>query len=111
MGKSVVKEGAVLSCSLGTEDSILRVPRSHGVSAQAGNQANISDCIGGINIISFHKCRCEYPPVPCNPEIVIKWLKGQKNCILDGEPALLEDCIVPCIYGGIIKIITNGQKS
>lgn len=43
MGKSVVKEGAVLRCSLGTEDSILRVPRSHGVSAQDGNQANISD--------------------------------------------------------------------
>lgn len=111
MGKSVVKEGAVLRCSLGTEDSILKVPKSHGVSAQDGNQANISDCIGGVNIKSFCECRRDFPPVSCSPGIVIKWLKGQRNCILDGEPALLENCIVPCIYGGIIKIITNGQRS
>lgn len=110
MGKNIVKEGAVLRCSLGTNDSILKVPNTHGASAQGGNQANIADYVGGLNIQSFCSCKRNNPPVPCLPNIIIKWLKGQKNCILDGEPILLEDCIVPCVYGGIIKIVKSGQK-
>lgn len=110
MGKNIVKEGAILRCSLGTKDSVLRVPENHGASAQGENQANVTDYIGGVNIKSFCKCNRSSPPVSCSPNIVVKWLKGQKNCTLDGEAVLLEDCIVPCVYGGIIKIIKCGQK-
>lgn len=110
MGVSTVKDGAVLVCSLGSASSILKVPVCHGVSSQGGNQANVADSVGGLNIISFCKCSRQIPPVPCTPQTQMKWLKGQKNRILDDERALLMDCIVPCIYGGIISITNSGQK-
>lgn len=110
MGYSVVKEGAALVCSLGTSQSILQVPEFHGVSTQGGNQANIADSIGGVHILSFCRCKRSIPPVACFPETGMKWLKGQKDCILDGEPALLENCIIPCIHGGVIRIVKTGQR-
>lgn len=110
MGYKVVKEGAILICSLGTSQSILKVPEFHGISAQGGNQANIADSVGGVNIMSFCNCKRTIPPVSCSPQTGMKWLKGQKDCVLDNELALLENCIIPCVYGGIIRIVKSGQR-
>ncbi len=106
---SSVCEGAVLECSLGTNTSNLLVPKFHGSYSVEKYQANITDCKGEINIPSF--CKCKRSPIlpACTPQIVIKWIKGHPDFILDGESALLKRCIVPCIFGGIIKIIENGQ--
>lgn len=110
MSESAVKEGAVLKCSLGTAQSELKVPNNHGVESQGGNQANIADCVGNVNIMSFCSCNRQVPPVPCMPIIQMKWVKGQKTRVLDGEFTLLENCIVPCIYGGVIRILSSGQN-
>jgi hypothetical protein len=105
-----VCDGAVLKCQLGSQESILKVPDFHGITIQEKNQANIQDYIPNYNIFTFCKCKRENPPVPCEPRIIINWLKGQKNCIVDNELALLDNCIVPCCYGGVIKIKTSGQE-
>ncbi len=110
MGLSIVKDGAELTCSLGTENSQLKVPTFHGALLQGGNQATIADYIGNINILHFCQCKRQIPFPACTPAITMKWLKGQKNCLLDGELALLEHCFVPCVFGGIIRFVSTGQK-
>jgi hypothetical protein len=105
-----VKEGAKLSCSLGSSSSNLKVPNSHGVCIQGQNQAVISDNAGNVNIMPFGMCKRSNPPVPCTPTIVMKWLYGNKGHMIRGELVLLNICIVPCVFGGIIKIDQSGQK-
>ena len=104
-----VSEGATIECTLGTNISILRVPDFHGVSTQGRNEANISDHIPNHNIFSFTMCMRSIPPVPCTPNVIIKWLKGHPNYTLNYDLALLERCIVPCTHGGIISIRQCGQ--
>jgi len=110
MGKKAVSVGAVLSCRLGTKTSKLRVPETHGVTTQGRNQANICDYEPYENIPDFGSCKRSTPPPACTPAIVMKWLKGQQDCVLDNDLALLEDCIVPCCFGGVISIVESGQK-
>ncbi|HIT86330.1 MAG TPA: DUF4280 domain-containing protein [Candidatus Coprocola pullicola] len=110
MSKRIVCEGATLACSLGTKISELQIPDFHGVLSQGKNQANINDYKPNYNILSFCSCKRSIPPVPCVPSVVMKWLKGQQDGVLDCELALLEDCIVPCTFGGIIRIENCGQK-
>lgn len=110
MSKKNVSEDAVLECQLGTEQSFLKVPESHGISSQGRNAANIADNVVDYNIFNFCKCKREIPPVPCTPVIKTKWLKGKEDCILGTEPILMEDCIIPCCYGGIIRIVKCGQN-
>ena len=109
MGQKTVSEGATLECSLGTETSELQVPIFHGVSGQNKNQANITDSKPIFNILPFCMCKRVDPPVPCIPVVIMKWLNGQPDCVLDYELALLEKCIVPCCQGGIIRIKKCGQ--
>ncbi|MDR2022920.1 MAG: DUF4280 domain-containing protein [Hungatella sp.] len=105
-----VKEGATLKCSLGTATSQLKVPQSHGASIQGRNQATIADHVGNVNILPFCMCTKTNPPVPCTPTIALKWINGKKDHQIQGEMALLNICIVPCMQGGIIKIDQSGQQ-
>lgn len=105
--KSIILEGAILSCSLGTKTSELQVLKYHGCSVNGKYQANIADYIGNKNILSFQQCKRQVPYPVCSPSICMKWIYGQSDFLLDGEPALLKSCIVPCLNGGVIKIIKN----
>lgn len=105
-----VREGAALSCSMGTSISKLRVPQSHGASLQGKNQATVADCAGNVNIMPFGMCMKTDPPVPCSPATASKWVNGKKDYQLKGERALLNTCIVPCTRGGVIKIEESGQS-
>ncbi|TCO67915.1 DUF4280 domain-containing protein [Marinisporobacter balticus] len=105
-----VKEGATLSCTLGTATSELKVPQSHGARMQGKNQATIADHVGNVNIMSFSMCTRVYPPVACTPSIALKWINGKKDFKIRDELALLNICIVPCMHGGIIKIQQSGQS-
>lgn len=107
--KDAVSEGATLECTLGTNTSKLKVPNFHGVGTQGRNEANIADYIPNHNIFSFEMCLRQQPPVLCEPMVIMKWLKGHPDYILDYELALLKRCIVPCCFGGIISITQCGQ--
>jgi len=106
MEAKLVIDGATLECSLGSKTSKLKVPKSHGIMVQNKNVANISDYVEEKNILSFSKCSKEGI---CKPKITSKWIKGQQNCIIDGELALLDICVVLCTQGGIIKVVDSGQ--
>jgi hypothetical protein len=69
------------------------------------NQATISDREGGENILSFSRCGRSTPPVACTPTILVDWLNGQNDFLVKTEKALLDVCIVPCAFGGIIRIL------
>jgi hypothetical protein len=109
MATELVKEGAILTCSLGTVQTELQVPKFHGTLLKGGNPANVGDNVGNVNILPFGECARSIPKPPCSPLIVTKWVKGQKNTMLDGDLVLIKESIVPCMYGGIISIVTSGQ--
>lgn len=99
-----VKDGEVLTCSLGSQNSILHVPVSHGSSVHGKNEATINDCRPGVNILPFGLCKRESLPVPCMPVILNPWLLGNKGVEINGEAVLLSSSILSCACGGIIKI-------
>lgn len=109
MSENIVISGAKLSCSLGTQDSNLCVPVSHGMKAKGENVALISDSKSNINIIPFCMCTKSYPPVPCTPTVAMQWINGKNDCTLGNIMLLLDRCIVTCSFGGIITIKDNGQ--
>lgn len=104
MGWNGVNHGTELQCTLGTKNCPLKVTEFHGVKLGGHNLANTSDYVGGTNVEEFGMCKRQTPPIQCVPDIVIKWLNGQKSFIIDGEPALSSESILPCMNGGIIKI-------
>lgn len=105
-----VKEGAKLACTLGTAESELKVPQSHGVSIQDGNEATIMDSVSNVNIFTFKTCNRQVPPVPCVPATVMPWINGKRDYVLDNQLALINICLVPCMFGGVITIKESGQK-
>lgn len=99
-----VKDGDTLICTLGSCDSALCVPVSHGNVIGEKNGATIKDCKSGVNIQSFGLCSGTSPSVPCQPVILNQWIMGDKSVEINGEAALLSTSIVSCARGGIIKV-------
>lgn len=50
-------------------------------------------------------CICE-----CIPKINKAWEDGNEKCKVDGKKTLIQTCILVCEYGGVIRIIDNGQE-
>lgn len=50
-------------------------------------------------------CICE-----CIPQINKAWEDGNEKCKVDGKKTLIQTCILVCKYGGVIRIIDNGQE-
>nr|WP_317357646.1 DUF4280 domain-containing protein [uncultured Tyzzerella sp.] len=108
MSKNVVN-GAILSCSLGTCKSKLIIPKLKNSLVNNETQAVVSDNIVGVNITNFCSCNKSSPPLPCTPVILLKWQLANEKHMIEGEVALLDNCILPCLNGGIIKIEKSGQ--
>lgn len=99
-----VTEGATLECTLGSMTSKLQVPMSHGSTILGKNQATIFDYTVGKNILPFQLCKKSNPPIPCTPVICMPWVNGKKDFMVKKQMALLNNCMVPCMLGGVIKI-------
>lgn len=50
-------------------------------------------------------CICE-----CTPAFTNHWSDGNKKSQADGRNTLIQTCNLVCQYGGIVKIIDNGQE-
>ena len=50
-------------------------------------------------------CICE-----CTPKFPQKWNDGNKKSKVDGKNTLIQTCTLVCEYGGIVKIVDNGQQ-
>mgnify|MGYP003300158363 CR=1 FL=1 len=105
-----VKNGAKLSCTLGSCQSMLCVPISHGSTLQGEFAATITDRKPNVNIMPFGMCTKSSPPVPCTPVFVMDWLLANPKYKIREEITLLNTCILPCMLGGIVKIEDSGQK-
>lgn len=109
MSQKSVRDGAILYCTLGTCKSKLIVLKGKTALINGEGQAVISDNVVGVNITNFCSCKRSFPPPACTPSIILKWQLANKKHTIGNEIALLDDCILPCLNGGIIKIEKSGQ--
>jgi hypothetical protein len=108
-GKTYVVEGATLTCSLGTIQNQLQIPKSHNIYIKGIKQANIGDHGGGSNILSFGPCHRSSPPPPCVMATSMKWVGGKENVFVDDEEAILNTSVNFCACGGVVSIVDDGQ--
>ncbi len=124
MPKFVCK-GARLKCLWGSQESDLDVIHPvNDVSLGKSPIANIMDNKPMMNVKPFGQCKSLMNPVvaaataanygvlkemPCLPGIVAPWMPGNPTVLIKGQPALMDNCKLTCIYGGMIQITNHGQ--
>ena len=121
---SYVCSGATMRCSFGDKSAKLTVYPDRTVFLTGQPMANISDHTSLYNIAPFGKCHTtRYPatgaataaahgrltPMPCVPGTMTNWRNGKDDYIIKGSPALLKSSYCKCCYGGIIRIVKDGQ--
>lgn len=121
---SYVCSGATMRCSLGDRSARLTVYPDRTVFLTGQPMASISDHTSLYNIAPFGKCHTtRYPatgaataaahgrltPMPCVPGTKSNWRNGKDDYIIKGNPALLKSSYCKCCYGGIIRIVKDGQ--
>jgi hypothetical protein len=121
-----VCKGAKLKCSMGDTLSEFNVTHPiKSVSLHGGTFGNIMDNKPMLNIGSCGMC-CSLSnpavaaataaamgiltPMPCIPNTMSPWMKGKTDLLIKGQPALMDDSKLTCMWGGTIEIIDNGQK-
>jgi hypothetical protein len=115
--------GAVMMCSFGVAPSVLNVEPISGVIVTAP-AATIVDMVPFLNIEPFGMCMSEanpeviaataaalgvLTPMPCIPVPVAPWAPGSPTVLYGGIPALTDDSICECMWGGVITIDEPGQ--
>lgn len=124
MADSYVCSGATMRCTMGTSTAKLTVLPSRTVFLTGKPMANISDHLTMKNLAPFGRCRSlgfpatasataahhgHLTPMPCMHNTPFPWMNGKMDYIVKGYPALLKSCTCPCMWGGTISLITNGQ--
>lgn len=124
MADSYVCSGAIMRCTMGTSTAKLTVLPSRTVFLTGQPMANISDHQSFVNLGAFGKCRSMgFPatasataanlgvltPMPCMHNTPMPWINGKNDYIVKGDPALLISSTCPCMWGGTISLITDGQ--
>lgn len=105
--RSYVCHGATLECSNGSLPCKLQLPIGHGVYLRDKKQANIDDYKSMFNVLPFGIC--SVTGNPCVPAIVMKWINGKEDVIIESDLALLNISVNVCSLGGLITIIDDGQ--
>jgi uncharacterized Zn-binding protein involved in type VI secretion len=49
-------------------------------------------------------------PMPCLPVTSSPWMPGATKVMVDGQPALHAGCTTNCAFGGVITILSPGNK-
>lgn len=119
-----VCSSAQMKCSMGTTPAALTVLPARTVLLAGKPKANISDNQPMVNIAPFGMCRSianptvasataaamgTLTPMPCVPNTPAPWIGGKTNVLVQGQPALLDNCKLQCIWAGTIEFVTNGQ--
>jgi len=121
-----VCKGAKLKCSMGDQQSDLGVIHpAMPVYLHGENMANIMDHKPMMNIKPFGKCRSlanptvaaatsanqgRLTPMPCIPNTTTPWMNGKMDTFIKGQPALLNNCKLMCMWAGTIELTNEGQK-
>lgn len=116
MPRTGVCSGASIHCSFGTTPSQLLVAPIPGPAAGVlgqSTQANILDYQPGFNIPGFALCLSMAnpavsasmgSPAPCTPMTNAPWTPGDPQSLVHGAPALTQDSVCMCVFGGVITI-------
>lgn len=120
-----VVEGAMMTCTFGVAPAPLNcaVPPTM-VTAGGLPAANIGHSKPLVNIPTFGMCNSlanpevasataaalgVLTPMPCVPNTVAPWAPGAVMVKIGGLPALTNDCMCTCMWGGEISITSPGQ--
>ncbi len=119
-----VCNGAMLKCSFGVAPGSLMVLPVNRVMTANQPAANIMDNKPMINIQPFGMCQSlanpqvasatsaamgVLTPMPCIPNTVAPWAPGMPTVLIGNQPALTKDCMLNCLWAGIIQIDFAGQ--
>jgi hypothetical protein len=118
-------KGAKLKCLMGSAQSELSVIHPAKIAYLHGEfMANIMDNKPMMNIKPFGQCKSmanpsvaaataanygRLQPMPCMPNIATPWINGKTNVLVKGQPALMNNCKLNCVWAGIIEITEDGQ--
>ena len=100
----IVTNGALMCCTLGTEQAKLTVLSQSFRSISGALVATEEDEIGLINIPSFGVCKCSSPNPPCIPQPQ-GWQQITKKDSINGMKKLTEQAFCMCTKGGRISFI------
>lgn len=118
-----VVETAICSCTFGIAPCIVNVTSQFETFATL-TSATIMDFIELVDIPTFTLCESELNPeviaataaamgvlvpMPCIPVIVSPWLPGSDDIIIEAFPALNDESVTMCAWGGVIEIDEPGQ--
>jgi len=120
-----VVEGATMMCTFGVAPAVLNcaVPPTR-VLAGDLPAANITHFAPMVNIPTFGVCSSlanpevasataaalgVLTPMPCIPATIAPWAPGSPDVLIGGMPALTNDCMCTCMWGGEISIEFPGQ--
>ena len=121
-----VVKGAKLKCSMGDSQSDLNVLSDKSVFIEGKEKANIMDNKPMVNIQPFGQCQSLANPtvsaataanqgvlktMPCIPNTTAPWMPGNTSVFVSGQPALMDDCKLMCMWAGMIEITDAGQTS
>ncbi len=114
-----VNSGTRTKCSFGTTPGSIQVLPTRGIDIDGTPMANIMDNKPMLNIQPFGMCRSLVNPVvsaatsaamgvltpmPCIPNITAPWMPGKAALLVGGKPALMDNCKLMCMWGGVIEI-------
>ena len=121
-----VCNGAKLKCSMGDQQSDMKVMHPvKPVNLHGECMANIMDNKPMMNIMPFGQCQslanpavaaataANYGvlrPMPCIPNTTSPWMSGKAKVLVKGQPALMNNDKLMCMWAGVIEIIDEGQK-
>jgi len=122
-----VRQSAMLKCTMGSAQSAMQL--SHPVSPVllcGSPMAGMADIKPVANLAPFGLCKSLANPavaaataaaggklqeMPCVPCVTVPWAYAKMNVWVKGQPALTDDSRCVCMWLGIIKVKSAGQKS
>lgn len=125
---NIVVANAQLQCTFGVAPAVLSVVPTGAQLNNAGGQmiATIMDYKPQVNIAPFGMCQSManpqvasataaaqgvLTPQPCIPMTQSPWSPGSPQVTIGGNPALTDNSMCMCMWGGQISITTAGQQT
>ncbi len=110
-------EGAELTCSHGSCNGKLKIPKGHHYLSGDRKKANCKDCVEDENIPYFGNCSLRRKEGRCEGFMLLdeQWRNTERPFHgfevehVDGEPAIITSSVLLCKRGGIIRPVTSGQ--
>ena len=124
MGETFVTSSAMIQCTFGTNPCPLMASPGRMTSLSGKPLLNISDfapitCIGSFGMCSAPSNPAViaataaklgvFSPAPCVPSVASPWMPGKPDKMVEGMPALTNQCRNMCIWGGQISFTNDGQ--